>query len=220
MSAAKRIMAPRGGVVVCLALFFIGVYASLAQAEIAVMAGGKILYIDRFTRQDERVTLFITGGGEVTIPTDLVVNIVPNEIVDEGKSPTEVKLLPHWEAIIRPAADKYRLDPNLVAAVIWTESSGDPNAVSKKGAQGLMQLMPETARELGVQRVLDPAENVEGGSRYLRRMLDAHDGDLSLALAAYNAGPTAVARYGGIPPYPETQSYVNKVLRLFEEAGS
>ena len=204
----------------CLALLLLGSSPSVVRAEIAVMAGGKILHIDRYTRQDEQVTLFITGGGEVTIPSELVLNIVPNEIIEEGESPTEVKLLPHLESVIRPAADKYRLDPNLVAAVIWTESSGDPNAVSKKGAQGLMQLMPETARELGVQRVLDPAENIDGGSRYLRRMLDAHDGDLSLALAAYNAGPTAVARYGGIPPYPETQNYVDKVLRLFEEAGS
>lgn len=185
-----------------------------ASAEIAVMSSGKILYIDRFERADDELTLFLTGGGEVTVPSDLVTNIVPNEIVD----PVEVKLFPHLDRVIQPAAARYDLDPNLVAAVIWAESSGDPNAVSKKGARGLMQLMPATARELGVGNVLDPAQNVEGGSRYLRRMLDAHDGDLSLALAAYNAGPDAVRRYGGVPPYRETQDYVGKVIRVYERA--
>jgi soluble lytic murein transglycosylase-like protein len=185
-----------------------------ASAEIAVMASGKILYIDRFERADKDVTLHLTGGGEVTVPSDLVANIVPNEIVD----PEEVKLFPHLDSVIQPAAEKYGLDPNLVAAVIWAESSGDPNAVSKKGARGLMQLMPATARELGVGNVLDPGQNVDGGSNYLRRMLDAHDGDLNLALAAYNAGPDAVRKYGGVPPYPETQDYVGKVIRVYERA--
>ena len=120
--------------------------------------------------------------------------------------------------VIQPAAAKYDLDPNLVAAVIWAESSGDPNAVSKKGTRGLMQLMPATARELGVGNVLDPGQNVDGGSHYLRRMLDEHDGDLSLALAAYNAGPDAVRKYGGVPPYRETRDYVGRVLRVYERA--
>ncbi len=129
-----------------------------------------------------------------------------------------MRLLPHLESVIQPAAAKYGLDPNLVAAVIWAESSGDPNAVSKKGAQGLMQLMPATARELGVGNILDPGQNVEGGSHYLRQMLDEHDGDLSLALAAYNAGPDAVRKYGGVPPYRETRDYVGKVMRVYERA--
>ena len=200
-------------------LLFILLSAASASAEIAVMESGKILYIDRFERVDEEVTLFLTGGGEVTVPSDLVVNIVPNEIVqDQGADPARVRLLPHLDSVIRPAASKYGLDPNLVAAVIWAESSGDPNAVSKKGAQGLMQLMPKTARELGVKNVLDPGQNVEGGSHYLRLMLDEHDGDLSLALAAYNAGPGAVRKYGGVPPYRETRDYVGKVMRVYERA--
>ena len=190
-----------------------------ASAEIAVMSSGKILYIDRFERADEELTLFLTGGGEVTVPADLVANIVPNEIVEnESADPEEVRLLPHLESVIQPAAAKYDLDPNLVAAVIWAESSGDPNAVSKKGARGLMQLMPATARELGVGNVLDPGQNVDGGSHYLRRMPDEHDGDLSLALAAYNAGPDAVRKYGGVPPYRETRDYVGRVLRVYERA--
>lgn len=190
-----------------------------ASADIAVMESGKILYIDRYERADKELTLFLTGGGEVTVPSTIVANIVPNEIVEqESRDPQEVRLLPHLEPVIRPAAAKYDLDPNLVAAVIWAESSGDPNAVSKKGAQGLMQLMPATARELGVSNVLDPGQNVDGGSHYLRRMLDAHDGDLSLALAAYNAGPDAVRKYGGVPPYRETKDYIGRVMRVYERA--
>ena len=127
-------------------------------------------------------------------------------------------MLPHLGDLIEPAAAKYELDPNLVAAVIWAESSGDPKAVSTKGAQGLMQLMPKTARDMGVSDVLDPSQNVDGGSRYLREMLDRHDGDLSRALAAYNAGPEAVRKYGGIPPFRETQNYVGKVMRAYERA--
>ena len=192
--------------------------ATPASADIAVMESGKILYIDRFERSDEEITLYLEGGGEVTVPSVIVVNIVPNEIVEEGEDPQEVRLLPHLEGVISPAATKYGLDPNLVAAVIWAESSGDPNAVSTKGAQGLMQLMPATARELGVANVLDPQQNIDGGSRYLRQMLDAHDGDLSLALAAYNAGPDAVRKYGGVPPYRETRDYVGKVMRAYERA--
>ncbi len=116
-----------------LLVFFVTGLVSSASADIAVMSGGKILYIDRFERSDENITLFLTGGGEVTVSSDLVANIVPNEIVqDQGADPAEVRLLPHLESVIQPAAAKYGLDPNLVAAVIWAESSGDPNAVSKK----------------------------------------------------------------------------------------
>jgi hypothetical protein len=194
--------------------------AAPASGEIALMESGKILYVDRFERVDERITLYLEGGGEVTVASELVVNIVPNEIVDEAleehKTIGQIGLFPHLRELILPAASKYGVEPELVVAVIWAESSGDPNAVSTRGAKGLMQLMPDTARELGVARVLDPQENVEGGTRYLRRMLDAHEGDLSLALAAYNAGPEAVRRYGGVPPYKETRAYVGRVMRVYE----
>jgi len=184
------------------------------------MPSGKILYVESFERVDEQITLRLEGGGEVTVPAELVLNIVPNEIVEQGEDPEQVQLFPQLDAVIQPAAKKFALDPNLVAAVIWAESSGDPDAISSKGARGLMQLMPDTARELGVSAILDPRENVEGGSRYLRQLLDAHEGDLSLALAAYNAGPGAVERYGGVPPYRETKDYVARVLEVYERSRS
>jgi soluble lytic murein transglycosylase-like protein len=189
-----------------------------ARAEIAVMESGKILYVDRFERADEEITLYVTGGGVVTVPSEIVLNVVPNEIVEKGEDPQKVALFPQLEDIISPAATKYGVAPELVAAVIWAESSGDPNARSHRGARGLMQLMPDTAKELGVARILDPRENVEGGTRYLKQMLDAHEGDVSLALAAYNAGPDAVRRYRGIPPYRETRQYVDRVIRVYERS--
>ncbi len=115
---------------------------------------------------------------------------------------------------IRKAARKYALPANLITSVIRAESNFQVKAVSHAGAQGLMQLMPETARELGVVNPFDIDENIDGGSRYLRKMLDSFGGDVKLALAAYNAGPEAVIKYGGkVPPYRETQQYVKRVLR-------
>ena len=151
-----------------LVLAMIGL-ARVGLAEIAVLESGQILYVDRYQRLGEEITLHLTGGGEVMVPAEIVVNVVPNEIVETGEDIQEIQLLPQWEPVIRPAAEKYDLDPNLVAAVIWAESSGDPDAVSKKGARGLMQLLPSTARELGVDNILDPRDNVDGGTHYLRR---------------------------------------------------
>jgi len=210
-------MRPRAVVLFgCWALLVVAV--SPARAEIAVMESGKILYVDRFERVDEEITLYVTGGGVVVVPSEIVLNVVPNEVVEEGEDPQKVALFPQLEEFIAPAASKYEVAPELVAAVIWAESSGDPNARSRRGARGLMQLMPNTAKELGVTTILDPRENVEGGTRYLRQMLDAHEGDVSLALAAYNAGPEAVRRYRGIPPYRETREYVGRVIRVYERA--
>jgi soluble lytic murein transglycosylase-like protein len=107
------------------------------------------------------------------------------------------------------------VDVNLVKAMIHTESNNNPRAVSNKGALGLMQLMPFTARDLGVTNAFDPVQNVDGGVRYLKSLLTQFGGDLSRSLAAYNAGPGAVTRYGGIPPYRETQDYVKKIGDLY-----
>src|ERR1039457_2311149 len=108
-------------------------------------------------------------------------------------------------------ARQNQLSPRLVHSVIQAESNYDPNAVSPKGAQGLMQLIPATARRFGVSNVFDPADNIQGGARYLKYLLGLYKGDEALALAAYNAGEGAVSRYGGVPPFPETQDYVAKV---------
>ena len=119
-----------------------------------------------------------------------------------------------YDDLIGETARDYRLPPALVKAVIAAESAFDPSAVSHRGAQGLMQLMPETAASLGVADPLEPESNVRGGAGYLRAMIDRY-GDLSRALAAYNAGPSAVDRYGGVPPYPETRDYVDRVLTYY-----
>lgn len=119
-----------------------------------------------------------------------------------------------YDSLILDTAQEHRVPPALVKAVIAAESHFNSQAVSPKGAQGLMQLMPATARGLGVRDPLEARDNVRGGARYLRRLIDRY-GDLSRALAAYNAGPTAVDRYGGIPPYPETRQYVDRVLTYY-----
>lgn len=121
---------------------------------------------------------------------------------------------PYLTEIIE-ASNRYGVPDRLVTAVIRAESGFNPRAVSRKGAQGLMQLMPATASNLGVRNSFDPRENIHGGVRHLRGLIDRFPGNLPLAIAAYNAGEKAVLTYGGIPPYPETQDYVGKVLRFY-----
>ena len=123
-----------------------------------------------------------------------------------------------YNAAIAEAADLYRLDPNLIRAIIRAESAFNPFAVSRAGAQGLMQLMPAVSAELNVLDPFDPRQNIFGGARYLRWLLDRNDGNLDLAVASYNAGPGAVERYNGIPPYRETQNYVKKVNLFLKRA--
>jgi soluble lytic murein transglycosylase-like protein len=136
-------------------------------------------------------------------------------LLSEPKLVSRAKL-DRYDPLIQHTARRHGLDHSLVTAVIKVESDFDPGAVSSKGARGLMQLMPGTARELGVRDSFDPWENVEGGVRYLRNLLEFFNGNLPLALAAYNAGREAVLQHGGIPPYPETRQYVERVLQYYD----
>lgn len=131
------------------------------------------------------------------------------EFVKEGK-PKSI------DEIVTEIASKFSIDASLVKAIIMAESKCDPNAVSRKGAQGLMQLMPSTAKDLNVNRPFDPRENIIGGVKYIKGLMASY-GKLELALAAYNAGPGAVQKYAGIPPYRETIDYVNKVIGYYEK---
>jgi hypothetical protein len=119
--------------------------------------------------------------------------------------------------VVNDASGRYRLDPDLVSSVIKAESDFNVRAVSRKGAQGLMQLMPGTASQLGVQNAFDPQANVEGGTKYLRELMEKYNFDMVRALAAYNAGPQRVEQFGGVPPYYETRAYVARVVRDFNK---
>lgn len=132
-------------------------------------------------------------------------------------SPSLTHRVSHWNTLIDEAGTRYDVDKDLIAAVIAQESAGNPYAVSRAGAKGLMQLMDSTASSMGVKQVFSPRENIMGGTKYLEHLLRKFNGNETLALASYNAGPAAVEKYGGIPPYRETQNYVVRVLDLREE---
>lgn len=198
------------------ALALVLLAAPSARAEIAVLANGQTLKVTGRRMEGERIFLTLKGGGEVGILPAEVRGFVPDEVVDEVLAPaaegTDIR------ALAIAAAQRHGLDPNLVLAVVGVESAFQPGAVSHKGAQGLMQLMPATARELGVRNPLDPAQNLDGGTRYLRQLIALYGGDLGKALAAYNAGPGAVRRHRGVPPYRETHHYITRVLKRYERA--
>jgi soluble lytic murein transglycosylase-like protein len=123
-----------------------------------------------------------------------------------------------YDSLIREAATLYRVSPTLIRSVMQVESAFDPLAISSAGAMGLMQLMPEIATAFEIEDPFDTRDNIMGGTRLLRELLDSHHNNVPLVLAAYNAGPAAVARYGGIPPFPETRGYVKKIVKLIADA--
>jgi soluble lytic murein transglycosylase-like protein len=152
-----------------------------------------------------------------TMPAKLRTTPFGPAVYDSG-APVTARVPAFLASLIADAAREHGVDPRLLAAVASRESAFDVHSISSRGACGLMQLMPETARFLGVTNIFDPRENVFGGARYLRTLLDTFNGDLDLALAAYNAGPGAVQKYGGVPPYAETRAYVKSVRAAYERA--
>jgi len=183
-----------------------------ASADIALLSTGSTMKVTAQRVEGDTVVLVLKGGGEVGVPAAMVQGIVPDEVLEELRPGTAAD----FERLVAEAAQRHGLEPALVRAVVAVESGFQPTAVSRKGAQGLMQLMPATARDLGVDDPFDPAANLDGGSRYLSSLVARYDGDLTRALAAYNAGMAAVARHGGVPPYAETRSYVRRVLGRYQ----
>ncbi len=182
-----------------------------ARAEIALLANGQTLKLDSHRVEDGLVVLVLKGGGEMSVPPATVQGFVPDEVLDEVVVPPGGDL----REAAALAARRHGLDPQLVIAVVSVESGFKPQAVSPKGAQGLMQLMPRTAESLGVADAFDPEQNLDGGVRHLGSLLSQYGGDVRRALAAYNAGQGAVARHNGVPPYAETRAYVERVLRRY-----
>jgi Rod binding domain-containing protein len=160
-------------------------------------------------------SLSMLKGLSTTQPWMLDNKFVPSTTTAAGSVvPDAGTGLSQWQQIIQEASSKYGVDKSLISAVIAQESAGNRFAVSNKGAKGLMQLTDSTARDMGVSSVFQPTQNIMGGTKYLKQLLDKYKGNETLALASYNAGPAAVDKYNGIPPFEETQRYVGNVLSL------
>lgn len=156
----------------------------------------------------------------VDVPTSSIVRFEQEEVAPpSAETAAPAKPAPEMtlRETIEQAGSREQIDPDFIASVIHAESGGNARAVSPKGARGLMQLMPQTATRLGVQNSFDPAANVDGGTRYLRELLQQYHGDAVRALAAYNAGPQRVDQYHGVPPYRETRAYVSRIIRDYNK---
>jgi soluble lytic murein transglycosylase-like protein len=163
------------------------------------------------TITDEHGRKIFINTGETRAKGGWAAPVLPRAKVGNAFAPS-----PQISHLVEQTASRLQVDPQLVHAIIEVESEYDPKAISRKGAMGLMQLIPETAQRFGVENPFNPKENIEGGVSYLRHLLDHFGGDLSLSLAAYNAGENAVQRYGGIPSFAETRDYVRKVTNIYQ----
>jgi Transglycosylase SLT domain len=209
-------------------------------AALVIFEDGRHVHVTGFEVIDDRVSLALDGGGSMSIPLDRVDRIVEDEVEPAPPPPAVVPILPlipvirrsirvadrpaalpvaPFENFILAAAREHRIDPALISAVIRVESNYAARAVSRKGARGLMQLMPATAHRLGVRRSFDPRENIRGGTAYLAELASRFgETSVELILAAYNAGEHAVEEYKGVPPYRETRDYVRRVTGLWRMA--
>ncbi len=207
-------------------------FSRSVSAELVIMVDGAVLKAASVEVRDSRVAVELPGGGRLQLSLLAIERIVDDEVVPESElnpllessPPLPLRFMAGQQvgevpfaSTIQRAAERHGVHPELVAAVIAVESRFQPRAVSPKGARGLMQLMPATAKRFGVQlrELFDPERNVDAGVRYLRFLLDRYEEDLTKVLAGYNAGEGAVDRYGGVPPYRETQNYVVKVSEEF-----
>src|SRR5271154_4124053 len=201
------------------ALAAAAVFAPAASADYAVLRSGARLHVTGYQLDGERVRLAIAGG-TVEIAASGLIDVEPE---DQFPAPpaADADFGVRYANLIHASARKHGVDANLIAHVIAAESNFDPKAVSRKRALGLMQLLPETAAHYAVVNVFDPAQNIEAGTHYLKDLLARYSGNLRFALAAYNAGPEMVDRYGGVPPFPETQNYVKRITaNLAADAAS
>jgi len=192
--------------------------AGLGMAgETATLRNGFTIHYERHETIAETTRLYLTPSSDsfVDVPSDDILQIEADKVpapAPPAKQPATRRPV-NLEEALSAASQKNNVSPDLLRSVMRVESGFNPNARSSKGAQGLMQLMPATAAQMGVRNAFDPQQNLDGGARYLRELLGRYNNNLSFALAAYNAGPERVEKYHGVPPFPETVSYVTRVLR-------
>lgn len=195
--------------------------STLWAGEYAVLSTGFRIRAERHSTAGRTTTLYDRDGGSTTLPSSQITAFEVDDYLPPPPppEPAPAAVEPDLDTLVRQAAERHGVAAELVHSVIAAESAYNPSAVSSKGAQGLMQLMPDTARDLHVTDAFDPAQNINGGAAYLRQMLERYAGfrnQLPRALAAYNAGPAKVDLYGGLPPYRETLDFVSRVLRRLE----
>jgi len=193
-------------------------FAPAARADYAVLKTGVRLHITGYEQTGDQIRLTVTGGTVDVLAADLV-SIEPEDHFTAPPAASNPVKGPYGN-LIRAAAEKHGVDEKLITHVIAVESNFNPRAASHKQALGLMQLLPTTAAKYSVSNIFDPAENIDAGTHYLKDLLSRYSGNLSLALAAYNAGPETVTKYGGIPPFPETQKYVQKITTILAHEKS
>jgi soluble lytic murein transglycosylase-like protein len=198
-----------------LALAGLAIALPLHAAELATLRNGFSIRHQRHETAGETTRLYMSAApdsGYIDVPTAEIDGFEPAP-QDPQERAVRKDNPPDLKSIVSNASLRNQVDADFIASVIRAESANNPDAVSPKGAQGLMQLMPQTANMLGVKNSFDPAENVDGGVRYLRALLLLYDNDMIKALAAYNAGPERVQQYKGLPPYRETHAYVARVIK-------